>query len=228
MKSILQVNARPPRHGFTLVELLVVISVILIVSSIIFVGGGGGDSAKLSSSQRILSGIAQGARGQALLKGSETRIIIYSDSESNEEDEKKLRYFGIIYGDPESLSPSGSPTEWIAATQGTNLPEGIYFDSELSESNDWSGDTMQLEYPRASPQSEGSGAEYYYYAYNSNGTLKDTGNPWMVIRSGTLQPDGGNMIVDFSDEAKSEFKAALIFRRAGTTTMVSDPEDIKP
>ena len=58
------------KSAFTLIELLVVISIILIASSIIFIGGGGGDGAKLSSSQRIISGIAQGARGQAILKNA--------------------------------------------------------------------------------------------------------------------------------------------------------------
>ena len=61
------------KSAFTLIELLVVISIILIASSIIFIGGGGGDGAKLSSSQRIISGIAQGARGQAILKNATTR-----------------------------------------------------------------------------------------------------------------------------------------------------------
>ena len=55
------------KYAFTLIELLVVISIILIASSIIFIGGSGGDGAKLSSAQRIVSGIAQGARGQAIL-----------------------------------------------------------------------------------------------------------------------------------------------------------------
>lgn len=71
------------KAAFTLIELLVVISIILIASSIIFIGGTGGDGAKLSSAQRIVSGIAQGARGQAILKNANTRLIIYSDSASN-------------------------------------------------------------------------------------------------------------------------------------------------
>ena len=53
------------KSAFTLIELLVVISIILVASSIVFIGGSGGDGAKLSTAQRIVSGIAQGARGQA-------------------------------------------------------------------------------------------------------------------------------------------------------------------
>ena len=83
-------NSSSKNSAFTLIELLVVISIILIASSIIFIGGGGGDGAKLSSSQRIISGIAQGARGQAILKNTTTRLIIYSDLASNKDEEKML------------------------------------------------------------------------------------------------------------------------------------------
>lgn len=213
-------DVAPRRRGFTLIELLVVISIILIVSSVIFIGGNSGDGTKLTSSQRILSGIAQGARGQALLKNADSRIIIYTDSGNNNEDEKKMRYFGIIYRDDED------PTRWVAATQGTFLPEGIYFDPDLSQSNNWTRQTMNIEFPRASPQSDTAGDEYYYYGFNSNGTMAENDNPWLVIRAGTLQPSGGSLEVDFSDESKSELKAALIFRRSGTTTPVNNPEDI--
>jgi len=208
------------KKGFTLIELLVVISVILIVSSVIFVGGSGGEGNKLSSSLRIISGITQGARGQAILKGQNTRIIIYSDSSGNNEVDKRLRYFGIIYRNEDNEN------QWIAATQGTFLPEGIYFDPALSSANNWTGGSMNLEYPRASPQSEGGGDEYFYYEFNSNGTLVETDNPWLVIRAGNLSPIGGSLQVNFDDESKSELKAAIILRRSGTSTPVLDPADI--
>ena len=140
-------NSYSKKSAFTLIELLVVISIILIASSIIFIGGGGGDGAKLSSSQRIISGIAQGARGQAILKNATTRLIIYSDSASNKDEEKKLRYFGIVYED------NANPGQWFAATQGTYLPEGIYFNKILSQS--WPSSTMKINYPRQSAQSGG-------------------------------------------------------------------------
>ena len=151
------------KSAFTLIELLVVISIILIASSIIFIGGGGGDGAKLSSSQRIISGIAQGARGQAILKNATTRLIIYSDSASNKDEEKKLRYFGIVYED------NANSGQWFAATQGTYLPEGIYFNEALSK--DLPARNMKINYPRQSAQSGNSGEEYYYYEFNSNGTM---------------------------------------------------------
>ena len=102
------------KKAFTLVELLVVISIILIASSIIFIGGGGGDGAKLSSAQRIVSGIAQGARGQAILKNGETRLIIYNEVN---DPEKYRRYFGIVYwGDDVDDNGNVIATGWKAAT----------------------------------------------------------------------------------------------------------------
>jgi prepilin-type N-terminal cleavage/methylation domain-containing protein len=210
------------KGAFTLIELLVVISIILIASSIIFIGGGGGDGAKLSSSQRIISGIAQGARGQAILKNSTTRLIIYSDLASNKDDEKKLRYFGIVYED------NANPGKWFAATQGTYLPEGIYFNEALSKEFPASS-KMKINYPRQSAQPTSSGEEYYYYEFNSNGTMAtDYDNTWLAIQAGTLKPNSDGVLeVDFTEIENEGLKAALIFRRVGTTTLVSDPADIQ-
>ena len=216
-------NSSSKKSAFTLIELLVVISIILIASSIIFIGGSGGDGAKLSSSQRIISGIAQGARGQAILKNATTRLIIYSDLASNKDEEKKLRYFGIVYED------NANPGQWFAATQGTYLPEGIYFNEDLSKAKGFPSRTMKINYPRQSAQSGSSGEEYYYYEFNSNGTMAtDYDNTWLAIQAGTLKPNSGGLLeVDFTEIENEGLKAALIFRRVGTTTLVSDPAEIQ-
>ncbi|WP_269526664.1 type II secretion system protein [Coraliomargarita parva] len=215
--------------GFTLIELLVVITIIVIASSIIIMGTGGGQGAALRSSQRILSGLAQGVRGQALLKHEKARLIIYADTGSDREDDKYLRFFGIVYQDPEDTTGDS----WIAANQGTYLPEGIYFDAGLSRLGNGSNSipTMQLEYPLQSPQSAGSGPSYYYYEFESNGTMStsqtDFENSWLVIRAGVFKPDSsGNLDVVFDDPELENLKSALIFRRVGTTTMVTDPANI--
>ena len=216
-------NSYSKKSAFTLIELLVVISIILIASSIIFIGGGGGDGAKLSSSQRIISGIAQGARGQAILKNATTRLIIYSDLASNKDEEKKLRYLGIVYED------NANPGEWFAATQGTYLPEGIYFNEDLSKAKGFPSRNMKINYPRQSAQPSGSGEEYYYYEFNSNGTMAtDYDNTWLAIQAGTLKPNSGEQLeVDFTEIENEGLKAALIFRRVGTTTLVSNPAEIQ-
>ena len=234
-------NSSSKNSAFTLIELLVVISIILIASSIIFIGGGGGDGAKLSSSQRIISGIAQGARGQAILKNAKVRLIIYSDDTSNLDDDKKLRFFGIVYwGNDVDKDGEVTATGWKAATQGTLLPEGIYFNPDggpNADSNPWpkSSSKMTLDYPRIKVgdnkdrESGGGSEEYYYFEFSANGTMgSDYDNAWLVMQAGTLKPgSGGALGVDFTEIENEGLKAALIFRRVGTTTPVSDPADIK-
>jgi len=213
-------NTHASNRGFTLIELLVVISLILVASSIIFIGGNAGAGAALSSSTRIVSGIAQGARGQAILKNAKTRLIIHNDLAADEE--KFRRYLGIVY------ESSAGSDQWIAATQGTYLPEGIYFDPDLSEDHAWTtSSTMTLEYPRTVAKATGTGEGFYYYELNSNGTAASGfENDWLVLRAGTLRPDDSGDL-DIVVEAEQEaITSALILRRSGTTTIVNDPDDI--
>ena len=65
---------------------------------------------------------------------------------------------------------------------------------------------------------------YYQYVFNSNGT---SGNPneWLAIRAGNLDASGD--LVPYDSNSENGFlKAALIFRKAGTTTPVTDPEAV--
>ena len=64
--------------AFTLVELLIVLSLVMVASSVIVLSTGSGDGVSLKSSQRIISSVAQGARGQAILKQAKSRLIILS------------------------------------------------------------------------------------------------------------------------------------------------------
>ncbi|MDG1302009.1 MAG: prepilin-type N-terminal cleavage/methylation domain-containing protein [Opitutae bacterium] len=219
--------------AFTLIELLVVISIILIASSIIFIGGNSGGGASLSSSLRIVSGIAQGARGQAILKNAETRLIIHNDPTDLE---KYRRYFGIVYwGEDVNSSGVVTATGWKAATQGTSLPEGIYFDPSISNqfgaNRNGMSETISLDYPRISVgantdlQSGAGSTSYYQYAFNSNGTSANP-NEWLAIRAGNLNADGDLVAYDSTGE-NGFLKAALIFRQAGTTTPVTDPDAVQ-
>ena len=55
----------------------------------------------------------------------------------------------------------------------------------------------------------------------------DFNNAWLAIQGGTLKPEnGGALKVDFTEEKNKFLKAALIFRRVGTTTLVKNPLDI--
>jgi prepilin-type N-terminal cleavage/methylation domain-containing protein len=220
-------------QAFTLIELLVVISIILIASSIIFIGGNSGAGASLSSSLRIVSGIAQGARGQAILKNAETRLIINNDPTDLE---KYRRYFGIVYwGEDVDSNGNVTATGWKAATQGTSLPDGIYFDPVISNqfgaNRGGLSETISLNYPRVSVagntdlQSGAGSTPYFQYAFNSNGTSANP-NEWLGIRAGNLDALGALVPYD-SDSENGFLKAAVIFRRAGTTTPVTDPDAVQ-
>mgnify|MGYP007000244558 len=88
---------------------------------------------------------------------------------------------------------------------GTYLPDGIFFDPDASQRNGsslWLKSTMNIEYPRLTPQPLG-GDEYYYYEFESNGTTA-TGfqNAWLVLRAGALKPSSSgvdNLEVNFED-----------------------------
>ena len=118
--------------GFTLIELLVVVGIMVVVASIIFVGGNSGSGTKLKAAQRIVSGIAQGARGQAVLRNMPARLIVYADTNNNLTDDKILRFCGVVYGDPDDVDADGTPLSWVASNKGTFLPEGIYLNVEKS------------------------------------------------------------------------------------------------
>ena len=219
-------------HGFTLIELLVVISIILIASSIIFIAGSGGDGPKLSSATRIVSGVAQGARGQAILKNADTLLLIHNDPT---DPDKFRRFIGIVYEQSDDASTTVNEAGWVAATQGTYLPEGIYFDPELKSGNFGINSRevrVVLDYPLTRPQpspeissdSDESPGSYLFYRFNSNGTSANP-NEWMVLRSGTLKSSG--ILREYDPEGeKAKLKSALIFRRVGTTTSVNDPTKI--
>ena len=110
----------------------------------------------------------------------------------------------------------------------TYLKEFI-FNENLSKDKKFPSRKMNINYPRQSSQSGNSGEEYYYYEFNSNGTMAtDYNNTWLAIQAGTLKPvSGGVLEVDFTEIENEGLKAALIFRRVGTTTLVSDPAEIQ-
>ena len=56
----------------------------------------------------------------------------------------------------------------------------------------------------------------------------DYDNTWLTIQAGTLKPNSGGVLgVDFTEIENEGLKAALIFRRVGTATLVSDPAEIQ-
>ena len=202
-------------NAYTLVELLVVISILLFGFSILVINTNSGDGVRLSSAQRILSGSVKAARGQAILKSANTRLIIHNDPTDVD---KYRRFIGIVFYEDNNAVAE----RWVAANQGTYLPKGIYFDAATSqsESTTWNAATnaMQIDYPRLSGQPGDSGPNYLYYEFNNNGTFSDQ-NAYLVFRAGRMIPDAG---LDFP-VSQSGIISALIIRRSGSATVVDDP-----
>jgi Tfp pilus assembly protein FimT len=213
--------------AYTLVELLVVMGVLLIGFSAVFIGTSSGDGAKLSSAQRTLSGLVKAARGQAILKNAKVRLIIHDDDNINEID-KYRRLLGIVYFGTDSNGNAG----WIATDKGTYLPKGIYFDSATSDTEsgtNWTtASTMQINYPRLSPQTDGSGTNFLFYEFNGNGTSANS-NAYLIFRAGKVVPGSSNtttLDLPTATEQKSRIRSGLIFRQVGTATLVDNPDDI--
>jgi prepilin-type N-terminal cleavage/methylation domain-containing protein len=213
--------------GFTLIELIVVLAIIMLAFSFIVISTRNDEGVSLKSSQRILSSITQGVRGQAILKQTPARLIIYADKGEDREDDKYLRFFGIITQDPQDSS------KWIAGTKGTYLPKGIYFMPKLSQianGRDKRVGKMRLEYPRIRSKSGDPrmGEDYYFYEFNANGTTASKFvNAWLIFGAGVLKPDKNRQLdVSFDDPALSGLKSALIFRRVGSMSLITDSNQI--
>ena len=80
-------------HGYTLIELLVVLGIMVIAFSYVIVNTIRSDSMALKASQRIISAVAQGAKGQAILKQAPSRLIIYADQGEGSD---KINIFVIL------------------------------------------------------------------------------------------------------------------------------------
>jgi prepilin-type N-terminal cleavage/methylation domain-containing protein len=213
--------------GFTLIELVIVLGIIALSFSYIVINSNNNVGLSLKSAQRTLTAIAQGVKSQAVKNQTPARIIIYADKGENRDDDKYLRFFGIVTRDP------NNPKKWMAGTKGTYLPKGIYFMPELSRianGKDKRARKMYLEYPRIKPQANNpnNGEEYYYYEYNANGTTAPKFvNAWLVFGAGSLKPSEDLQLdVSFDNPSHKGIKSALIFRKVGSTTLVTDSDQI--
>ncbi|MCH6255286.1 prepilin-type N-terminal cleavage/methylation domain-containing protein [Puniceicoccaceae bacterium K14] len=178
----------PSKVGFTLFEMLVSISVIAIVSTVtVFSFNVGVEKQALASASSQLNAMLRAARGQAILNGTDARLIINFD---NSDQDKFLRFVGIVIQDKDDS------TMWEAVSKGAFLPQGIYFvpqgnkvgfDSswssispgdQLSEYRSTNGSTtsdavMKLPYPEigALKADQAGDPEWICYQFAPNGEL---------------------------------------------------------
>jgi len=112
-------NPRRSQSGFTLLELVVVLSIMLILSTMGFVAyQASTPPGAVSAARNELHGLLRFARNQAIMRGSNSMLIINYDSS---DEEKFLRYVGVI------VEEEYNSTIWKAAHSGVYLPKGVYF-----------------------------------------------------------------------------------------------------
>ena len=112
-------NPRRSQSGFTLLKLVVVLSIMLILSTMGFVAyQASTPPGAVSAARNELHGLLRFARNQAIMRGSNSMLIINYDSS---DEEKFLRYVGVI------VEEEYNSTIWKAAHSGVYLPKGVYF-----------------------------------------------------------------------------------------------------
>lgn len=208
--------SHPRARGFSLVELLVVIGIISLMASLVGVALSSNNGANsVKASQRVLAGLVQSARTQALLKQESVRILIHAD----ENDPSRYRRFaGLVYFDSDQQG-------WVAVNDGSLLPNGAYFAIDSINSTFTSDSTIAIEYPRRTAQQIGSGDTYYYVEFNPNGTVVTPPAPIIAVQSARLDGPASPGNVPLIDDDQT--MAAIAIHKLGTVSFLDDAEIIR-
>jgi len=216
-KLKLWVFSRPAGSGFTLIELLVVVGLIGVLAAALGMALQSGDaSVSARAAERIASGLMQGTRAQAVLKGTRARCIVNNDPE---EADKYLRFMGVVYED----EASGL---WYAANRGAYLPKGVYFNlgaSDLGGPVPVNKDgRCGMEFPRAGGQVlNEEGGEWIYYEFDSTGRSMNPGNRFVV---GTARIDDVGAEPEFDDGSRL---GGFIVQKSGIVMIARDSDDLR-
>lgn len=199
--------------GFTLLELAVVTGLILFfVSFIGVVLSSRGEDQALKAGQQLADSMLMATRDLAMLKGTNTRIIIHYNSH---EPDKYLRLMGIIF---EEYPDSGS---WKSVDNGSYLPMGVYFHTEFSTWTD--AQIMNYEFPHLDFYEGGSGGKWLFFEFTQTGLSSHPGARF-IIGTGRLETVGTeNYKVDYNANTIGGF---IIWKYGGMSSF-SGPEAIK-
>ena len=203
-------------RGFSLIELLVVIGIISLMAGLIGKALSSNNGAgSIKASQRVLAGLVQTARTQALLKQERVRVLIHAD----EDDPNRYRRFaGLVYFD-------STQDGWVAVNDGTLLPSGAYFSIDSVNSTFSSNNTIAIQYPRRTAQKLGSGDSYYYVEFNADGTVLTPPAPLIAVQAARLNGpvSPGNVPLENDDE----IMAAIAIHKLGTVSFLDDAQIIR-
>lgn len=218
--------------AFTLVEMLIVITIITILLTVGAMGlKNMAKASGVSAGLPVAEAIFAEARTIAQAKGTNVRVLIHAEKDHNNEyhRERFLRYMAIAY---EELDDDGVPTqEWVIASKGSNLPQGVYFVKSLSETEGLTLNEMQNVQLPGGPEARG---KCFYYEFNREGLIIDpeisedgegSNVPRFVIRAGSLPPGADEPVP--SGSAKKNVGGFVIWS-TGRTSLFRHPDQIDP
>lgn len=209
------------RHGFTLLELLVVVALIAVLSSFIAGGlAGGGRATALHSAQTTLANLVTAARTKAVATNRKTRLLVNNDPAQAD---RYLRLVVLQVG----RQPGASPADWDTV-QTVTLPAetgvvpalltGLVTDAgQWKRVSDTTADLVSdlLTNQSTSHQLEGDAAAQLWMgvAFTPNGTL---------AALGAGPPPKGSLVI-----ARTQVRAPGTYAAGEPPLRLRDPEAVR-
>lgn len=220
-------QARMRANGFSLLELLVVISLIAVLMTVGSFGIKNFSKASgVSSGVPIAQGVFAQARALAIEKGTDTRVLVhFYNNTLRLNRERMLRYMVVQYfGDPNNTPSDPSDDEWVTASKGVKLPEGVFYSVSLSNRGDAPNTTQS-----SGNLPGGAVQNCRTYEFNSQGIItqpEPDGNdvPRFVIRAGSLAP-GQTEPTAVSGAGERNVGGFVIWRN-GRTSVFRHPDQV--
>lgn len=168
----------PVRNGFTLIELLVVVAIISILMTMAAsVLRDAGNNRGMQGAVEQLESMLREAQTTAIGNDTYTRLVIVDDPAEESKSSRHLRYMTVMKLNRDERKPGtydGSVLvgggRWSVTSNGTLLPEGVYFSPYYSKPLEWSegkeDDTIGRDVARLSGKGN---SRIYYFEFDEKG-----------------------------------------------------------
>ena len=217
--------ARFHAAAFSLLELLVVISIIAVLMTIGSYGIKNFSKASgVSAAIPIAQGVFSQARSLAIEKGTNTRVMMHADNRTdNLNRERNLRYMVVQYWDTKDTEVT-TDDEWVTASKGVKLPEGVYYSVSLSNLDPAPNTTVS-----SGALPGGAVQNCRVYQFNPQGIITSpvpSGNnvPRFVIRAGGL-PAGMTEPIPAGGAGERNVGGFVIWKN-GRTAVFRHPDQV--